>query len=175
MILFKVHCFHTQFLLKSAIMYIMHVCYRVCVVIAILPYHPIFTGPPPAPIISTDFTIFLGEENSTLSDTFNVSWNPSFTATNAITSYVISPPTSTTEGQDIDLAVSCPPFCSPDVPCQCSGLAVGGRVTVNILAINCDTQEGKPVTVTVASGKWPALMQVHELASYLHGHVFPHV
>ena len=111
-----------------------------------------FTGPPPAPKIDTDFSISLGEENSTFY-TFNISWNSSFTTASAITSYVISPPTSTTEGQDIDLAVSCPPSCSPDVPCQCSGLAVGGRVTVNISAINCDTQEGKPMTVTVASGK----------------------
>ena len=79
----------------------------------------IFTGPPPAPIIDS---ISLGEDNSTFY-TFNVSWNPLFTTTNAITFYVISPPTSTTEGQDIDLAVSCPFSCSPDVPCQCSGLS----------------------------------------------------
>ena len=118
----------------------------------ILPYS-ILTGPPPAPIIDNDISISLGEDNATFY-TFNISWNPSFTTANAITSYVISPLTSTTEGQDIDLAVSCPPSCSPlpDVPCQCSGLAVGERVTVNISAINCDTQEGEPVTVTVTSG-----------------------
>ena len=110
-----------------------------------------FTGPPPAPIIDTDFSISLGEENSTFY-TFTITWNSSFTTANAITSYVIFPPTSTTEGQD--LTVSCPPSCSPlpDVPCQCSGLSVGERVTVNISTINCDTQEGEPVTVTVASG-----------------------
>ena len=111
--------------------------------------YSILTGPPPAPILDTDISISLGEDNSTFY-TFNISWNLSFTTANAITSYVISPPTSTTEGQD--LTVSCPPSCSPDVPCQCSGLAVGERVTMNISAINCDTQEGAPVTVTVASG-----------------------
>ena len=71
---------------------------------------------------------------------------PSFTTTYAVTSYVVTPLT-TTEGEY--LTVNCPPSCSLDVPCQCTGL--GERVTVNISAINCDTQEGAAVAVTIAS------------------------
>ena len=108
---------------------------------------PIFTGPPPAPIISTDSFTILGEENSTFSR-FTILWNFSFTTMYAITSYVIIP-LITTEKED--LTFNCPSSCSPYVPCQCSGLAMGERVTVKISAVNCDIQEGEAVAITIAS------------------------
>ena len=57
-----------------------------------------------------------------------------------------------------DLSVNCPSFCAPKVPCQCTGLAVGKCVTVTILAVNCDTQEGAATEILVASSTWVILI-----------------
>ena len=57
-----------------------------------------------------------------------------------------------------DLTVNCPSSCIPDVPCQCTGLAIGDRVTVNISAVNCDTQEGAATEIFVASSTWVILI-----------------
>ena len=57
-----------------------------------------------------------------------------------------------------DLTVNCPSSCAPDVPCQCTGLAVGDRVTVNISAVNCETQEGTAAAVIIASSMWLILI-----------------
>ena len=98
-------------------------------------------------MIAVDFSISLGEDNST----FDISWTPSFTGANAITSYIVTPPPARTSEGGQDLTVRCPLSCSPDVPCQCTGLAVGECVTVNISAVNCDSQEGEAMEITVAS------------------------
>ena len=120
----------------------------VCMFVVVYTAMSIITGPPPAPVIGTDFLISLEEDNNSTFK-FTISWNSSFTNTNAIISYIVTPPTTTTEGRD--LAINCPPSCSPDAPCQCTGLPVGERVVVNISAINCDTQQGEAMEVTVAS------------------------
>ena len=57
-----------------------------------------------------------------------------------------------------DSTVNCPSSCTPNVPCQCIGLAVGECVTVNISAVNCDTQEGAATEVLVASSTWVILI-----------------
>ena len=123
-----------------------------------------YTGPPPAPVIGTDFSISRSpEEDDNSTFKFMISWNSSsaFTGTNAVTSYIVTPPTITTEGRDV--AVDCPPSCSLDAPCQCStGLRLEERIIINISAINCGTQQGEAVEVTVASCR----LYYHKYISY---------
>ena len=120
-------------------------------------------GPPPAPALYTHVLISLQEENATF-NAFDISWNPSIAAAYAITSYIVTPLT-TTEGED--LTINCPSSCSPVIPCPCTGLAVGERVTVNISAVNCDTQEGAAVAVTIASCTCP-MLKLNIMISVLH-------
>ena len=47
--------------------------------------------------------------------------------------------------------VQCPSSCSPDVPCQCTGLPGGEQVKVNISAVNCGDKEGPIRMVTISS------------------------
>lgn len=132
-----VYCVHTQSLLVTY----SYRCMWLYIAIS-------YTGPPPAPVISTDFLISSEEDNNSTFK-FTISWNSSFTSINAITSYIVTPPTSTIEGRDV--AIDCPLSCSLDAPCQCTGLRLGERIIVNISAINCGTQRGEAVEVTVAS------------------------
>ena len=132
-----------------------HALYSLYVVIYCISY----TGPPPAPVIGTDFWISSEEDNNSTFK-FMISWNSSFTSTNAITSYIVTPPTSTIEVRDV--AINCPRSCTLDAPCQCTGLPFGERIIVNISAINCGTQQGEAVEVTVASCR----LYYHKYISY---------
>ena len=49
--------------------------------------------------------------------------------------------------------IECPPICSTDEPCQCTGLEIGGRITIAISAINCGNREGPAVEITVTTCK----------------------
>ena len=119
-----------------------------------------YTGPPPTPTFSTDFSIS-PEDGNNSTFKFMMSWNSSFTNSNAVTSYIVTPPTTTVEGRDV--AVDCPPSCSLDAPCQCSaGLRLGERIIINISAINCGAQQGEAVEVTIASCR----LYYHKYISY---------
>lgn len=99
--------------------------------------------PPPAPrgfVVSLDETSF-----TTLS--FNFTWDSSFNSAHAITSYSVAPITAS-RGSSV---IECPPSCPPNLPCQCTGLAVGEQVDLTISAVNCDSQMGPIRIITVAS------------------------
>ena len=114
-----------------------------------------YTAAPSAP---KDYSILLDQPfiqtNNSATVAFNFTSNSMFNINYAITAYRIRHLHST--NKDISLATSlmeCPPFCSPDEPCQCTGLEMGERVTVAISAINCGNQEGLAIEVTVTTCK----------------------
>ena len=100
------------------------------------------TAPPPAP---SDYIISF-EETSATTMSFNFTWDSTFNSVHAITFYRVVPIAS--QGSSV---VECPSSCSPDVPCQCIGLATGEQVNVSISAMNCGDQVGPVYLVTVSS------------------------
>ena len=86
-----------------------------------------------------------------------ISWDPSFNTAYGVSFYRVTPVHVTIADRE-DLTVKCPSSCVPEIPCQCTGPAVGERVTVNISAVNCDTQEGTAAAVIVASSMWVILI-----------------
>ena len=94
---------------------------------------------------------------------FNFTSNPTFNLNYAITAYKIRPlythsnkeiaQSNNNLSRSLNDDIECPPICSIDEPCRCTGLEIGGRVTIAISAINCGNQEGPAVEVTVTTCK----------------------
>ena len=94
---------------------------------------------------------------------FNLTSNPTFNLNYAITAYKIRPlyghsnkeiaQSNNNLSRSLNNDIKCPPICSIDEPCRCTGLEIGERVTIAISAINCGNQEGSAVEVTVTTCK----------------------
>jgi hypothetical protein len=122
------------------------------------------TVAPPAP---KDYSIQLDRyqpfppttsESATVA--FNFTSSPMFNIIYAITAYKIRPlySHSNREIARFNLSrslngIECPSICSSNEPCQCTGLELGGHVTVAIAAINCGNREGPAIEVSVTTCK----------------------
>ena len=137
-------------------MIILHICTHTCI-------HAVA---PPAPkdynILLDRYQPFPSTATSATTITFNFTSNPMFNINYAITAYEIRPlyghsnkeiAQSNNNLSRLLNNIECPPICSIDEPCRCTGLEIGGRVTVAISAINCGNQEGPAVEITVTTCK----------------------
>ena len=126
--------------------------------------HNVIAVAPPAP---KDYNILLDQYQpfplTTSANTvaFNFTSNPMFNIIYAITAYKIRPlyghgNEEIAQSNNLSRSlndIECPPLCSIDEPCRCTGLEVGRHVTVAISAINCGNQEGPAIEVIVTSCK----------------------
>ena len=122
---------------------------------------------PPAPkeynILLDRYQPFPTTATSAITVAFNFTSNPTFDHSYAITAYKIRPlyahsnkeiaQSNNDLSRSLNDDIECPPICSIDEPCQCTGLEIGERVTIAISAINCGNQEGPAVEVTVTTSK----------------------
>ena len=114
-----------------------------------------YVAAPPAP---KEYTIILDQlpRATPGAVAFNFTSDPTFNFNYAITAYRIRPQYMYNGNRELPLfgsLIECPSLCSPDAPCQCTGLEMGVYVTVAISAINCENQEGPAVVITVATSK----------------------
>ncbi len=119
---------------------------------------------PPAPkeysILLDRYQPFPPTTSESATVAFNFTSSPTFNIIYAITAYKIKPLYSygniaiTRFNLSRSLNdIECPSICSSNEPCQCTGLEVGGRVTVAISAINCGNREGPAVEISITTCK----------------------
>ena len=92
-----------------------------------------------------------GWESDAPVDIVNITfiWDDDFNANNPITLYFISVTGPLISGARTN--ITCPPRCSPDKMCVCSGSLTRTGVNINISAGNCEDQQGPHIVITIKS------------------------